>query len=201
MRYYQLAKCEVDKVAKETDQKDKEKRLLEQPSQSMTENEEDEKNEEDGPSTPAEWIGITIIMIGLSVIVLGFCIVLGDGDFSIWALLFGVPLYWFWLVCLHEVFLIPIWGRLELKLIISTILLSGLLLSGFLDEFGGGSLLFFPPLCGFLLYNLLGFLNYIWLSRSKIYQFCSPFLLGLIDILIMIIYIRFSWELIEPLFY
>ena len=145
-------------------------------------------------------------MIGLSVIVLGFCIALGDGDFPIWALLFGVPLYWFWLVCLHEIFLIPIWGRLELKLIISTILLSGLLLSGlllsgFLDEFGGGSLLFFPPLCGFLLYNLLGFLNYIWLSRSKIYQFCSPFLLGLIDILIMIIYIRFSWELIEPLFY
>jgi len=38
-------------------------------------------------------------------------------------------------------------------------------------------------------------------SRRTIYQFCSSNLLVLIDILIMIIYIRFSWELIEPLFY
>ena len=158
---------------------------------------------------PAIWIVATIIMFVLSFFVLGvFSSTEYEGEFP--AVLFYCP----WISCLY-IFTTRVWGGLGL------IVLSGIVWISWvafqtegsedqLDQLNFRTLSVFVPLCGSWFISLG--LSLYWFSHSKIYQFFSPIirkiyrfcssnLLGLIDILIMIIYIRFSWELIEPLFY
>jgi len=166
MRYYQLDKCEVDKVTKETDQKDKEKRLLEQPSQSMTENEKDEKDEKNEKDGWLQYYEKNEAAVDDKIVtwIVRICFFFPTVG--------GVLIVIAWTFRFYQ-FVLPVLGLLVISYDMSRRSRSKI-------------------------YQLYQFFSPI---IRKIYQFCSPFLLVLIDILIMIIYIRFSWELIEPLFY